>query len=76
MLFIYYKSDGEIYQASIPEKNLAEFFGESRAEELGAVFGSIYMEYNHFIFYNFKEFHVVNGELKLKDNSPLQSLMY
>lgn len=75
MLFIYFLSDGEIYQASIPEKTLAEFFGESRAEEMSTVFGCIYMEFNNFIFYNFKEFHVVNGELKLKDNSPLQNII-
>lgn len=75
MLFIYYLSDGEIYQASTPERNLAEFFGESRVEEMSKVFGALYLEYNYLIFYNFKQFHVVDGQLKLKDGAPLQSLL-
>jgi hypothetical protein len=74
MLFIYFLSDGEIYQASMPEKDLAEFFGESRAKEMSKVFGSIYMEYNNFIFYNFKEFHVIDGQIKMKDDSVLQNI--
>ena len=75
MLFVYYLSDGEIFQASTPEKNLAEFFGEKRVEEMSKVFGALYLEYNYLIFYNFKEFHVVDGQLKMKDGSPLQSLL-
>lgn len=74
MLFIYYLSDGEIFQASTPEKSLAEFFGESRVEEMSKVFGALYMDYNYLIFYNFKEFHVVDGKLQLKEGSTLQAM--
>lgn len=75
MLFIYYLSDGEIYQASSPEKNLEEFFGENRAKELSKVFGAKYMEYDDFIFYNFKKFKVVDGDLVIKDKTKFSFLL-
>lgn len=77
MLFIYYLMDGEIYQASIPEKNLEEFFGETRASEMAKVFGSLYVdEFNEFIFYNFKKFKVEDGKLILKEgNHSLRNIL-
>ncbi len=68
MLFIYYLSDGEIYRASIPEKNMTDFFGK-RVEEMSKVFGALYIEnYNDFIFNNYYNFTVVGGKLKPKEN--------
>lgn len=67
MLFIYYLSDGEIYRASTPEKNMSEFFGK-RAEEMSKIFGALYIEqFNDFIFNNYYHFTVVDGKLKMKD---------
>lgn len=68
MLFIYYLSDGEIYRASTPEKNMQEFFGK-RAEEMSKVFGALYIEqFNDFIFNNYYHFTVVDNKLKMKDS--------
>ncbi len=68
MLFIYYLSDGEIYRASTPEKNMSEFFGK-RAEEMSKVFGALYIEqFNDFIFNNYYHFTVVDNKLKMKDS--------
>lgn len=68
MLFIYYLSDGEIYRASTPEKNMSEFFGK-RAEEMSKVFGALYVEnFNDFIFNNYYHFTVVDNKLKMKDS--------
>lgn len=76
MIFIYFKVTGEIFQASLRERNLEEFFGTANLEEVSKVFDFIIMDYNNFIFYNFHEFHVVNGKLKLKDeNSGLKSIL-
>lgn len=57
MLFIYYLLDGEIYQASIPEKSLEEYFGR-RTEEMSTVFGALYLEYDNYTFYNFYKYKV------------------
>lgn len=76
MLFIYYLSDGEMYQASIPEKNLEEFFGEKRAKEMSKVFGAVYIEkFNPMVFYNFKDFKVINGKLEMKEDSDLADVL-
>lgn len=75
MLFVYYKHSGEIYQASSPEKNLKEFFGEANYEAMSLVFDYIYIEeYNNTIFTNFTQFKVVDGELVLKENSIFKNL--
>lgn len=74
MLFIYYRHTGEIYQASIPEKNLTEFFGEANAEIMSTIFDYLYIEeFNSMIFYNFKDFTVSDGKLIMKNGSGLQS---
>lgn len=75
MLFIYYLSDGEIWQTSIPEKNMEEFFGE-RAEEMSKIYGCLYIDqFNDFIFNNYKDFKVVNGELEFKKQSLLKNFI-
>lgn len=74
MLFIYYKHTGEIYQASIPEKNLIEFFGEANAEVMATIFDYLYIkEFNQFAFYNFKDFLVKDNKLVLKDNANINN---
>lgn len=75
MLFIYYLSDGEIWQTSTPERNMEEFFGE-RAEEMSKIYGCLYIDqFNDFIFNNYKDFKVVDGELELKKQSILKNFI-
>lgn len=75
MLFVYYKHSGEIYQASSPEKNLREFFGDANYEAMSSVFDCVYIEeYNNTIFTNFTQFKVIDGKLALKENSMFNDL--
>ena len=70
MLFIYYKSDGEIYRATTGAKTLKDFFGD-RTEEFSQIFDCLYVEqYNDFIFRNYYNFRVKDGKL-----TPVQNLL-
>lgn len=74
MCFIYWKYSGEIYEASLSSKSLDDFFGIN-SKEASKIFDCIICEYNQFQFYNFKEFNIVNDNLKLKNTSKLKSLL-
>ena len=57
MLFIYYLSDGAIYQVAIGWNSLEEFYG-SRADEMGKVFGAIVLPYDRYVYDNYFRFKV------------------
>lgn len=57
MIFIYYLSDGEIYQCGIGWKTLEEFYGK-RAEEMSKIFGSLYLPYDRYVYDNHFKFKV------------------
>lgn len=63
MLFIYYKSDGEIHRATTGAETLKDFFGD-RTKEFSQIFDCLYIEeYNDFVFRNYYNFKVKNGKL-------------
>lgn len=74
MCFIYWKYSGEIYEVSMASETLEDFFGENH-EEASKIFGCTKQDYNQFQFYNFKEFKIIDNNLKLKDISNLKSLL-
>ena len=75
MLIIYFKSDGEIFQVATGYKTFEEFYN-ARAEEFSKVFEAIYIEeVNDFILNRPFEFRVIDGKLKMRDESVLLKIL-
>lgn len=78
MLFIYYLSDGEVFNVGIGWNSLKEYYGH-RAEEMSRVFGAVLLPYDKYAYdhhYLFKV-NLETKNLEFKGEAPayIQSLI-
>ncbi len=71
MLFIYYLSDGEVFNVGIGWHSLQEYYGK-RAEEMSKIFGAIELPYDKYAYdhhYLFKV-NLETKQLEFKGEPP------
>lgn len=72
MTLLYSKEFGEIKNVVHGETNASKFYGD---QDLKKVRTHIIVDKNNFVFENYEQFHVINGELKLKKRSGLDKFL-